>query len=147
MAGSRYSAAIGDLNAYIAQSPKKSDTAYYFRGLAYNRTQSYRLALDDLHWADGTSLALLQQYTGWGTGQVVYVGHFGLPALSLMLYDPQQARSTFLAFNSALGLFAQASQPSSAQPSVIQPPSSGRRSSFLVWLSSMNWSAVAPSED
>jgi hypothetical protein len=58
------------------------------------------------------SLALHQQYTGWGTGQVVYVGHFGLSALSLMLYDPQQARSTFLAFNSALGLFAQASQPS-----------------------------------
>ncbi|HWT06434.1 MAG TPA: tetratricopeptide repeat protein, partial [Xanthomonadales bacterium] len=39
---------IADLNAYILQDPKKSDVAYYFRGLAYNRIQSYRLALEDM---------------------------------------------------------------------------------------------------
>jgi tetratricopeptide (TPR) repeat protein len=44
----RYTDGIADLNAYIAQNPKSSDTAYYFRGLAYNRIGSYRLALDDL---------------------------------------------------------------------------------------------------
>jgi tetratricopeptide (TPR) repeat protein len=44
----RYTDGIADLNAYIAQNPKSSDTAYYFRGLAYNRINSYRLALDDL---------------------------------------------------------------------------------------------------
>ncbi|MEA2719176.1 MAG: hypothetical protein QOJ39_1040 [Candidatus Eremiobacteraeota bacterium] len=44
----RYTDGIADLNAYIAQNPQKSDTAYYFRGLAYNRISSYRLALEDL---------------------------------------------------------------------------------------------------
>jgi tetratricopeptide (TPR) repeat protein len=44
----RYTDGIADLNAYIAQNPKASDTAYYFRGLAYNRLSSYRLALEDL---------------------------------------------------------------------------------------------------
>ena len=44
----RYTDGIADLNAYIAQNPKGSDTAYYFRGLAYNRINSYRLALEDL---------------------------------------------------------------------------------------------------
>jgi tetratricopeptide (TPR) repeat protein len=48
MVESRYTDGIGDLNAYIAQNPTQSDTAYYFRGLAYNRISSYRLALDDL---------------------------------------------------------------------------------------------------
>lgn len=44
----RYTAGIADFNAYIAQNPTASDTAYYFRGLAYNRINSYRPALDDL---------------------------------------------------------------------------------------------------
>ena len=48
LAESRYTDGIADLNAYIALNPKASDTAYYFRGLAYNRINSYRLALDDL---------------------------------------------------------------------------------------------------
>jgi tetratricopeptide (TPR) repeat protein len=48
IAETRYTDGIADLNAYIAQSPDKSDTAYYFRGLAYNRISSYRLALEDL---------------------------------------------------------------------------------------------------
>ncbi|HEY0396282.1 MAG TPA: tetratricopeptide repeat protein [Candidatus Elarobacter sp.] len=45
---SRYNDGIADLSTYIAQNPKSSDTAYYFRGLAYNRISSYRLALEDL---------------------------------------------------------------------------------------------------
>jgi tetratricopeptide (TPR) repeat protein len=45
----RYTDGIADLNAYIAQNPTASDTAYYFRGLAYNRIRSYRNALDDLN--------------------------------------------------------------------------------------------------
>jgi tetratricopeptide (TPR) repeat protein len=48
LAESRYTDGIADLNAYIAQNPKSSDTAYYFRGLAYNRINSYRNALEDL---------------------------------------------------------------------------------------------------
>jgi tetratricopeptide (TPR) repeat protein len=45
---SRFVDGIADLNVYIAQKPAASDTAYYFRGLAYNRIGSYRLALEDL---------------------------------------------------------------------------------------------------
>ena len=45
---SRYTDGIADLNAYIALEPKKSDVGYYFRALAYNRIQSYALALEDL---------------------------------------------------------------------------------------------------
>ena len=44
----RYVDSIADLNAYIAQNPKSTDTAYYFRGLAYNRISKYALALEDL---------------------------------------------------------------------------------------------------
>jgi serine/threonine-protein kinase len=44
----RYIDGIADLNAYIAQNPKLSDTAYYFRGLAYNRISKFALALEDL---------------------------------------------------------------------------------------------------
>ena len=46
--GGNYVAAIGYLNAYIVQKPKQSDTAYYYRGFAYNRTGNYRSALADL---------------------------------------------------------------------------------------------------
>jgi tetratricopeptide (TPR) repeat protein len=45
---SRYTDGIADLNAYIALNPQSSDTAYYYRGLAYNRIHSYQNALDDL---------------------------------------------------------------------------------------------------
>ena len=48
LAEARYTDGIADLNAYIAQNPTSSTTAYYFRGLAYNRLNSYRLALEDL---------------------------------------------------------------------------------------------------
>jgi tetratricopeptide (TPR) repeat protein len=42
-------AAIADLNSYIALGVKDTDTAYYFRGAAYNRAGKYDLALDDLN--------------------------------------------------------------------------------------------------
>ena len=48
------------------------------------------------------SLADTKNYTGWGTNQVLYVGHFGAPTLSVMLYDPHAALSTFLEFDSTL---------------------------------------------
>lgn len=32
------------------------------------------------------------------------LGRFGLPIVSVMLYDPQQARSTFIAFDAALNV-------------------------------------------
>ncbi len=48
LTGARYQEAVADLNAYVAQSPSKSTTGYYFRGVALNRIQSYRLALSDL---------------------------------------------------------------------------------------------------
>ena len=48
LAQTRYTDGIADLNAYIALDPKASDVGYYFRGLAYNRIQSYSLALEDL---------------------------------------------------------------------------------------------------
>jgi hypothetical protein len=47
-------------------------------------------------------------YSAWGTDLVLYVGHFGLPTLSVMLYDPQLARSTFLAFDASLKIAHQA---------------------------------------
>lgn len=36
-----------------------------------------------------------------GTNMVLYVGHFGLPTLSIMMYDPQNAQSTFVAFDTS----------------------------------------------
>lgn len=47
-------------------------------------------------------------YSSIGTGLVLYVGHFGLPTLSVMLYDPQHAQSTFMAFDSQLNIAHQA---------------------------------------
>lgn len=44
----RYIDGIADLNAYIAQNPKSSDGAYYYRGFAYNRISKFALALEDL---------------------------------------------------------------------------------------------------
>ncbi|HET8840387.1 MAG TPA: hypothetical protein VFN35_02930, partial [Ktedonobacteraceae bacterium] len=40
----------------------------------------------------------------WGAGQVLYVGHFGLPTLSIMLYNPQESQSTFMAFDESLNV-------------------------------------------
>jgi hypothetical protein len=46
-------------------------------------------------------------YYDWGSGQVLYVGHFGMSTLSVMLYDPQQAQSTFVAFDASLNIVHQ----------------------------------------
>jgi tetratricopeptide (TPR) repeat protein len=48
IANARYSDAVADLTGYIALDPTASDLGYYFRGLANNRLQQYRNALDDL---------------------------------------------------------------------------------------------------
>lgn len=40
------------------------------------------------------------------------MGHFGLPALSVMLYNPQQAHSTFLTFDASLAVSHQYTVPS-----------------------------------
>jgi len=53
-----------------------------------------------------------QDYTGWGTNQALYVGHFGAPTLSVMLYDPQAIQSTFFAFDSSLTVVHQVTVPS-----------------------------------
>lgn len=45
----RYDDAVSALTAYIADDPDKSTTAYYFRGLAYNRLKNYASALADLN--------------------------------------------------------------------------------------------------
>lgn len=67
------------------------------------------------------NLAVASQvnYSAWGTNLVLYVGHFGLPTLSVMLYDPQQAQSTFLAFDVSLNVAHQAMVQSWGQSSQI----------------------------
>ncbi|MGZ3630244.1 MAG: CHAP domain-containing protein [Ktedonobacteraceae bacterium] len=48
------------------------------------------------------SLANQKNMSGWGTNRVLYIGHFGLPSLSIMLYNPHLGQSTFMAFDSSL---------------------------------------------
>ena len=52
----------------------------------------------------GSDLSVVNQknMSGWGTNQVLYVGHFGLSSLSVMLYNPQASQSTFIAFDKSL---------------------------------------------
>ena len=52
----------------------------------------------------GSDLSVVYQksMSGWGTNQVLYVGHFGLSSLSVMLYNPQASQSTFIAFDKSL---------------------------------------------
>ncbi|GAC1629642.1 MAG: hypothetical protein NVS4B11_28650 [Ktedonobacteraceae bacterium] len=50
------------------------------------------------------TLANQRTYSGLGTGMVPYVGHFGMPNVSIMLYEPQGGHSTFLAFNTSLAI-------------------------------------------
>ncbi len=58
------------------------------------------------------SVANQVTYDSWGTNLVLYVGHFGLPTLSVMLYNPQQAQSTFLAFDASATVMHQYIVPS-----------------------------------
>ena len=57
----------------------------------------------------GPDLSLKKQVndTNLLPGQVLYVGHFGLPSLSVMLFDPAAARSTFYAFDKSLAISKQ----------------------------------------
>jgi CHAP domain len=48
-------------------------------------------------------------------GQVLYVGHFGLPSLSVMLFDPVAEQSTFYAFGKSLLITKQYSAQSWTQ--------------------------------
>lgn len=48
LATKRYRDALPLFTAYIAQNPNESTTAYYFRGLVYNRLTNYASALDNL---------------------------------------------------------------------------------------------------
>ena len=52
----------------------------------------------------GSDLSLTDQknISGWETNSVLYIGHFGLPSLSIMLYNAKASHSTFIAFDSAL---------------------------------------------
>jgi cell division septation protein DedD len=63
--------------------------------------------LQFLAFAPDLSPLNLVDNSGLNTGQVLYVGHFGLPALSVMLYDPLAGQSTFIAFDSSLHLVQQ----------------------------------------
>ncbi|HLH63053.1 MAG TPA: CHAP domain-containing protein [Ktedonobacteraceae bacterium] len=53
------------------------------------------------------SLAHQKSLSSPGSNLVLYVGHFGMPTLSVMLYDPQAAQSTFIAFDSSLDVARQ----------------------------------------
>jgi hypothetical protein len=52
----------------------------------------------------GSDLSLQDQksISGWGTNRVLYIGHFGLPSLSIMLYNAKASQSTFIAFDASL---------------------------------------------
>ncbi len=52
----------------------------------------------------GSDLSFKDQknISGWGTNRVLYIGHFGLPSLSIMLYNAKASQSTFIAFDSSL---------------------------------------------
>ncbi len=55
-----------------------------------------------LVFAPDLSLARQVDDSGLLPGQVLYVGHFGLPSLSVMLFDPVAEQSTFYAFGKSL---------------------------------------------
>jgi hypothetical protein len=55
-----------------------------------------------LIFSPNLSVADQKDYSGWGTNLALYVGHFGMPTLSVMLYDPQAGESTFVAFDKSL---------------------------------------------
>jgi CHAP domain len=52
----------------------------------------------------GSDMSLIAQksISGWGLNRVLYIGHFGLPSLSIMLYNAKASQSTFVAFDSKL---------------------------------------------
>jgi hypothetical protein len=65
-----------------------------------------------LAFAPDLSLTTQVNHPGLRHGQVLYVGHFGLPSLSVMLFDPVAGRSTFYAFDRSLAISKQYTAPS-----------------------------------
>ena len=55
-----------------------------------------------LRFRSDLSLVDRKSMSGWGSNRVLYIGHFGLPSLSIMLYNSQAGQSTFIAFDSSL---------------------------------------------
>lgn len=55
--------------------------------------------LQFLAFAANLSLTRRVDVANINAGMVLYVGHFGLPSLSVMLYDPSAGHSTFVAFD------------------------------------------------
>jgi hypothetical protein len=55
-----------------------------------------------LSFASDLSLKTQKLYNNWGASNVLYVGHFGMNTLSVMLYDPQKDQSTFMAFDTSM---------------------------------------------
>jgi hypothetical protein len=52
--------------------------------------------------AKDLSLSTQKTYSGWDKNLVLYVGHFGMSTLGIMLYDPNAGQSTFMAFDNSL---------------------------------------------
>lgn len=52
-------------------------------------------------------LASVKSYTNWGTNQLLFTGHFGLPTYNVMLYDPAAGESRFLTFDASLQVIHQ----------------------------------------
>ena len=55
-----------------------------------------------LRFGSDLSLRGQKSMSGWGKNRVLYIGHFGLPSLSVMLYNSRAGQSTFIAFDSSL---------------------------------------------
>ncbi len=77
---------------------------------SFNGSDQAQVLLYDPSSGDAEALVLspalvvtdTKTYSSFSTNQVLYVGHFGLPMVSVMLYDPQVQQSTFVAFDSTL---------------------------------------------
>jgi hypothetical protein len=57
------------------------------------------------------AISYTKSFSGWGTNQALYVGHFGTATLNVMLYDPQAIQSTFIAFDTSLVIINQDTVP------------------------------------
>lgn len=76
-----------------------------FAGSGRAQVLLYDPGTGDLHFlifAPDLLLANQVDDAGLNIDQVLYVGHFGLPALSVMLSDPAAGQSTFIAFDASL---------------------------------------------
>jgi hypothetical protein len=60
-----------------------------------------------LSFKSDLTVAAQKNYTDWDTNKVLYIGHFGMPNLSVMLYDSQIGQSVFLAFDTSLQIVHQ----------------------------------------